>query len=159
MLQGAESDQRWNKQQKNKLKEKSVRSHSCCWQRQADPLTKDVWPERECKWRPERSPRSSSHKVCVCQLSSINDSPGRLCKGIGPPLVPSLRHTYACAYPHIHPHTHPGAQTPFFFPFHLFVKPTAGESHWGEIWKWSWWVGCSGSHPSFKSPIKHLYCS
>lgn len=40
--------------------------HSCCWQRQADPLTKDIQHERHRTWRPARPPRSSSHKVHVC---------------------------------------------------------------------------------------------
>ncbi len=51
--------------EKKKLKQNSACSYSCCWQRQADRLTKDVRPERERTWRPERPPRSSSHKVCV----------------------------------------------------------------------------------------------
>lgn len=144
---------------KNKLKERSACSYSCCWQRQAGPLNKDELPERERTWRPERPPRSSSHKVCmcVCQLSSINDllplplwSPGRLWKGIGLPMVPSLKHTH-----HTHMHTSWGSNT-FLFPFHLSVKHTAGKSHRRGIWKWGWWVAYSGE-PSFPEVLHHAF--
>lgn len=115
-----EYDQSRKKWKKNKLKEKSACSDGCCWQRQTDPLTKNVW-EKEWTRRPERPPRSSSHKVCVCLCVSLMTD--CLCLyGVKAGLEKVLNLPW---YHHSSVHTHPGPQKPSFFLSILPWSPAA----------------------------------
>lgn len=53
----------------DEVKEKSACSQSCCWQRQADPLTKDVRPERAHMEASEATKECGY--VCVCARACV----------------------------------------------------------------------------------------
>lgn len=147
MVGGEESDQSWKKWKKNKLKEKSACSDGCYWQRQTDPLTKNVW-EKEWTRRPQRPPRSSSHKLCVCLRVCVILMTDCLCLyGVKAGFKKVLN---LPRYHHSSAHTHPKAQKPSLF-LSIYLYNTAEESHNKRLWKWFWWVANTGSHPSLNS--------
>lgn len=133
-------------------------------------LAKTGWPtlwghlrERERTWRPDRPPRSSSHKVCVSVCVCVCFSSALLMTDCLCGVRQDLKrywtsHGTVTQAPTTHPHTHPGAPKPSYSLF-ICLWNAAGGNHTGKIWKCCWWVVRSESHPSLKSSRMRFYCS